>query len=1167
LLEFWFCNFFLLLFSVYFYLQVTFDEPLPNDHPWHALDVCSVQSTYRPGKGASIYFDEDLETRLYSHLSLQGLSKVSRRCISGKFYKDLDIVNCFPVILQQIFLNQNIDCEELTSYVEDRKVALKEVADQLAISTDVAKRAFLTCLHVGKYKTAVTGGAVADRLESFSAEVKAGLIQLKAKPDYSTLWAQVVRKCDDKAASDAARQAVPAPPRNPNYLGSFCSFVVGQTEAKILRYLETFLNSKQDLGSTVDVLVFDGLMAREPVSGWGLNDDEVTVLLEEASDHIRGQCGFDVQLLEKPLSFSPDQVTALHGDKFDKLMPGDDVIEFDHKYNSAGIAELKYTRGLEIDTKTDVYLQSSWKTGKSYYMASVLVKNLVERKQAEKVKILVVSGRKSLSASLIGVFKAHGLNFEMLPAGILDTNKNAWVVCQVDSAMRAIPRGRQALNFKFDALVLDELNQTQAHVFGGANARGGSTQAQQGLAAVQKLLQTAGQVLVMDNDLTTHQVESIKAVRPADQASVVLKNVHQPWSDLDCHYLNRFDSFMIAELALFEELKAQQERRDRNESWKGLVAACHSIEQAKSLKQKAIELGIPEELIATYTGHTDSALKEQHFRDAKRFWEPYALVIYTSTVSVGVDCNSPHFESLYAFFSEGNIAVAQSAQMLFRCRQLKKVVIAFAGSYHLHYPDTPEGVYKWVQKAHTGLQLPQFADPALQLHLPIYVEEARLIELVQSQLVGNLWLGAVLESFRSKRAFLPRLVHLLGRAGIQCKPFAVEPYLGDLSKEQKHDLQVDRKLIKEHVRLKDWEEGLRHVSEALELSAAQVETGAHSESMKLALRVRQVLEAFHVGKGEINAAWLDHYFKFMEAFTLLKRVSTLEWKPLDLNGRPLNAGEAISPASFLKAAEPSVAVTSDTKLTGKNVTKVLKVRDEREVLEHLTTVFKLLPFLLAEATDVVVPAAELEKKDMAAYLGHLLDPDIGPRLFRSLTGRQANNYLQVLLGDQGLEIYKAARALNHVLSRVGGEIVHVKAEEDAKEKSYIFRWCWMVDAPSPLPRHPLCGRPPQVRLAPSQPPPLDFASPSQPASAPQFAPRPRVRASADSRAAKVPRSESSRPLHGDQVPPRARPEAEAEWGDEDFEDSRRSRPRKRKKALAVVPFSDEEADESGEDSW
>jgi len=50
-----------------------------------------------------------------------------------------------------------------------------------------------------------------------------------------------------------------------------------------------------------------------------------------------------------------------------------------------------------------------------------------------------------------------------------------------------------------------------------------------------------------------------------------------------------------------------------------------------------------------------------------------ALIIYTGTVSVGVSCESPHIRVLFAFFTNYLMHAAQSAQMLFRARQLWSV--------------------------------------------------------------------------------------------------------------------------------------------------------------------------------------------------------------------------------------------------------------------------------------------------------------------------------------------------------------------------------------------------------------------------------------------------------------------------------------------------------------
>ena len=83
-------------------------------------------------------------------------------------------------------------------------------------------------------------------------------------------------------------------------------------------------------------------------------------------------------------------------------------------------------------------------------------------------------------------------------------------------------------------------------------------------------------------------------------------------------------------------------------------------------------------------GEACASEKEHDFADTTTAWGSMALVIYTGTLSVGVSCESPHIRVLFAWFTNHLMYASQSAQMLFRFRELRSEDCPAHNDTHTH---------------------------------------------------------------------------------------------------------------------------------------------------------------------------------------------------------------------------------------------------------------------------------------------------------------------------------------------------------------------------------------------------------------------------------------------------------------------------------------------------
>lgn len=85
--------------------------------------------------------------RRHGRNSLQGIHRSIRHTLARGTMTDLDIVNAHPVILQHYCINNNITCDYLTEYINDRDAIIYNVMESDNCSRDDAKIHFLSIIN------------------------------------------------------------------------------------------------------------------------------------------------------------------------------------------------------------------------------------------------------------------------------------------------------------------------------------------------------------------------------------------------------------------------------------------------------------------------------------------------------------------------------------------------------------------------------------------------------------------------------------------------------------------------------------------------------------------------------------------------------------------------------------------------------------------------------------------------------------------------------------------------------------------------------------------------------------------------------------------------------------------------------------------------------------
>jgi len=222
--------------------------------------------------------------RLFAQsVSLQNLPREFRGVIGTNYY-DIDMVNAHPSILYQYCKLNDIKCDNLEYYVNNRDEIIKNLCDKYDLTKPDIKQMFLSVMNGGKRE-----GIIDDFFTNFKNEcyrIHKFIISLNEK-----LYKDV---CNRKEF---------------NKEGSLTNIILCQIENNLLLHSVQYLLS---IGYNVDVLVFDGFMVRKE------DDKPITEeLLKILSDYVFEKTNYRMKFNEKPLDNSIDLSIYNDDDKTD----------------------------------------------------------------------------------------------------------------------------------------------------------------------------------------------------------------------------------------------------------------------------------------------------------------------------------------------------------------------------------------------------------------------------------------------------------------------------------------------------------------------------------------------------------------------------------------------------------------------------------------------------------------------------------------------------------------------------------------------------------------------------------------------------------------------------------------------------------------------------------
>ena len=204
--------------------------------------------------------------------SLQNLPREFRGAIGGN-YHDIDMVNCHPSLLLQYCKKNDIKCDNLEHYVNNRDEVINKIMNDYQLNKGDVKQLFLSVMNGGK-REGIT--------DTFFTKFKTECERIHT----------FIASLNPKLYKDVCKR------KEFNTNGSLTNIILCNLENEVLLTAVQYLMSKN---YKVDVLVFDGCMIRKE------EDKEISSeLLDELNGYVLEKTGYDIKFVEKELDTSID---------------------------------------------------------------------------------------------------------------------------------------------------------------------------------------------------------------------------------------------------------------------------------------------------------------------------------------------------------------------------------------------------------------------------------------------------------------------------------------------------------------------------------------------------------------------------------------------------------------------------------------------------------------------------------------------------------------------------------------------------------------------------------------------------------------------------------------------------------------------------------------------
>lgn len=209
----------------------------------------------------------------------------------------------------------------------------------------------------------------------------------------------------------------------------------------------------------------------------------------------------------------------------------------------------------------------------------------------------------------------------------------------------------------YDLVVLDEITSCLTQMDSGLHRENLPINRQ----SLDSMVRDAKYVISMDADIDERGITTIHNLRPNERIYMQHNTIKKRRGWKIKHWLTKYD--------WFEQIKSALA------AGKNIVIPTSSSQLGEKILMKYLteECQIPETEIRFYHRGSDDHVEE--LKDVNTHWKRFRILIYTSTVNVGIDFTEEHFDLMFVYGSKMSNCVRELKQMMGRIRKIRERIV------------------------------------------------------------------------------------------------------------------------------------------------------------------------------------------------------------------------------------------------------------------------------------------------------------------------------------------------------------------------------------------------------------------------------------------------------------------------------------------------------------
>lgn len=426
--------------------------------------------------------------RLYADgASFQSLNGPMRRFMCNEEHiqsgdwvlKDIDVDNCFPVLLNQIGKRHGLELNAMIEYVQNREQILIDAMKLYGCDRKLAKKIFLIEMHGGHFwkemceehgfTKQVLSKIKFPFMDRFKKDIRIAFDRLKHTDEFKGLY-------DGIEQDDSKR----------NKRGTFISYICQDAESMVISQCVEFCKKYNYELST---LVFDGFMVKWCIDDSKRDHNNMDDFLRSVEKWVRDTTGYDLGFSNKPLEMEDKDHIRLSPKSIEQNDYYGDCTRVIELADMPIVQTTKGPRPVMHDITDDK--RCTVITAGMYIGKSTTTYNYLKDKLRDPTKTAIaISVRKQHARTIMG--QLGGLGFKHYQQ---DSKIHGRYVCQYESLHKIFESITEG-GMKYDYVILDESHSIIKNMVSETNKRN-LKRAEQTLRLI---LQSSTKVIALDAD-------------------------------------------------------------------------------------------------------------------------------------------------------------------------------------------------------------------------------------------------------------------------------------------------------------------------------------------------------------------------------------------------------------------------------------------------------------------------------------------------------------------------------------------------------------------------------------------------------------------------------------------------------------------------------------------